>query len=78
MVNKKPTKIDLLRAELGKLMGEREKVQMEKGLAAQHNQDIRENADYDYWFQRELHLTVRIKRITHEIEKLYKKLAGQK
>lgn len=67
------TKIDELRKDLLKLQKERSKVQMEKGMAAEFNKDLRENSDYDYWLQREHNLTVRILRISREIELLYKK-----
>ena len=67
------TKIDQLRKELIGLRKQRRSAQKEKGLAAEHNKDIRENADYDYWLQIEQNLTVRIKSISAEIEKIYKK-----
>ncbi len=75
MTKELPTKIDLLREDLKKLMSQREKIQMEKGMAAEHNKDLRENADYDYWLEREQTITARIRRLTAEIETLYKKLS---
>ncbi|MFC1722293.1 hypothetical protein ACFL0C_01450 [Patescibacteria group bacterium] len=65
------TEIQGLRRVLIKLMKERERVQFEKGQAAEHNKDLRENSDYDYWLQKEMNLTVRIKRVSAEIEVLY-------
>lgn len=67
------TKIDILRENLKNLMEERKRVQKEKGDAAEHNKDLRENADYDYWFQREIALTIRIRNLTKEIQDLYDK-----
>ena len=66
------TKIELLRKDLKKLRRKREEIQLEKGLAAEHNKDLRENGDYIYWEQQELNITVRIRRISAEIENLYK------
>jgi transcription elongation GreA/GreB family factor len=62
------TKIDQLRAELVTLRKEREKVTIEKGLIAQDNKDLRENAAYDYWEQKERNITSRIHKIIQEIE----------
>lgn len=67
------TKIDLLRDDLIKLRNERKKIQFEKGQAAEHNKDLRENADYDYWNDRERNITIRIRRLSKEIEDLVKK-----
>ncbi|MFC1621768.1 hypothetical protein ACFL13_00030 [Patescibacteria group bacterium] len=67
------TQIDQLREYMQYLMKEREKAQMKKGLAAEHNKDLRENADYEYWLQREQNLTVRIRKISKQIEEKYKK-----
>lgn len=64
------TKLDLLREELAKMRAMRAKYQMEKGLAAEHNKDLRENADYDYWHEREQNMTIRILRLTKEISDL--------
>jgi transcription elongation GreA/GreB family factor len=72
-MDKNPTKIDILREKLKKLQNERTRVQNEKGQAAEHNKDIRENADYDYWLDREISLSVRIRSLSAEIEELYKK-----
>lgn len=54
------TKIDKLRKELIELREERAKVILEKGLAAEYNKDLRENAAYDYWYEKETEMTVRI------------------
>lgn len=66
------TKIDKLRNQLIELRKERDKAVLEKGLSAQDNKDLRENATYDYWEQKEHQLTSRILNIIKEIETLTK------
>ena len=70
----KKTRIDLPRDQLKELRKERKRVQLEKGLAAEHNKDIRENSEYDYWYEREVALTTRIRRLSVDIEKEYRKI----
>ncbi len=72
------TQIEKLREELKKLQTERDKAQLKKGEAAEDNKDLRENSEYDYWVLQEQNLTIRIRRITYEIETLYKKRVGDK
>jgi transcription elongation GreA/GreB family factor len=61
------TKIDKLRNELIKLREERSHVILEKGLAAEYNKDLRENAAYDYWYEKETELTMRILQVMEMI-----------
>ncbi len=65
--------IDELRNKIKELQLEREKVILQKGLAAQFNGDLRENSEYDSWEQLEINLTSRIRQLILEIEKLTKK-----
>lgn len=65
-------KIEELRAQLSKLRQERDKVILKKGLIAQDNKDLRENAAYDYWLQKEQAITARIHSIIIEINDLTK------
>ena len=67
------TKIDILREELIELQKKREKVTMEKGLIADDNKDLRENAAYDFYEQQERNITSRIYNIIKDIESLSKK-----
>jgi len=62
--------IDLLRKQLIKLQKEREKITLEKGLAARDNNDLRENFAYDYWVEQEFVITAKIHGILKEIERL--------
>ena len=64
---------DELRSKLIEMRKERDQIIFEKGLAAEENKDIRENATYDYWFEKEQNITARILKITAEIEQLTKK-----
>ena len=66
--NNGKTKMNLLRKELVELRKEREKITIEKGLIAQDNKDLRENAAYDHWEQKERNVTSRIYKIIQEIE----------
>ena len=66
-MEKNNTKINELRNELTHLRKEREKVILEKGLIAQDNKDLRENAAYAWYEQREHSLTSRIHGIIEEI-----------
>jgi hypothetical protein len=68
----KHEKLKALRKELVRLREERTKATMEKGLAAEDNKDLRENATYDFWEQKEYVLTARIISIMDEIDKLAK------
>jgi transcription elongation GreA/GreB family factor len=61
-------KLEQLRQKLKELQKHREHAIMEKGLAAQENQDLRENSDYDYWEMEESNFTFRIHNIIREIE----------
>ncbi|HLB51991.1 hypothetical protein A3F07_03405 [candidate division WWE3 bacterium RIFCSPHIGHO2_12_FULL_38_15] len=70
--------IDLLRNKLIKLQKEREKVTLEKGLAARDNTDLRENFAYDYWVEREFVVTAKIYNILKEIEELGPKIPRSK
>ncbi|MFA6981602.1 MAG: hypothetical protein WC243_01075 [Patescibacteria group bacterium] len=72
MVTSKQEKLKTLRDGLVKLREERTRVTMEKGLAAEDNKDLRENASYDYWEQKEFNLTARIIALMKEIDKLAK------
>lgn len=69
-----------LKRKIKELQSQREKAIFEKGLAARENGDLRENFAYDYWSQKELDLTHKIKRLsgilfkkTRRIEKKIKK-----
>jgi len=64
------TKIELLRKKLSELRKERETVVFERGLAAEDNKDLRENATFDYWTRIEHNLTSQILRIAKEITEL--------
>lgn len=61
------TKIEQLREQLVNLRKERDVIIFEKGLAAQDNNDLRENSTYDYWLEKEFNITHRIMSITKEI-----------
>lgn len=61
------TEIDQLRDKLVELRKERDTIMYEKGLAAQDNNDLRENSTYDYWLEKEFNITHRIMTITQEI-----------
>jgi len=73
MYSMKETKIDKLRNEIIKLRKEREEIIFEKGLAAEDNKDLRENFAYDYWFEKEMLVSSRIKYLIGMIEELSKK-----
>ena len=45
---------------------------MEKGLTARDNNDLRENAAYDYWCEKEAVATAKILNLIKEIEELAK------
>jgi len=68
-----PTKIDLLREKLQHYRKERAQVLQQKGKAANLNKDLRENADYDFWENKEAVLTTRIREIMQEIYDQYNK-----
>jgi len=65
--------LELLRTQIKKLRKERDEAILEKGLSAQYNQDLRENAQYDYWVDRELYLTFKIRGLLNEINSYSKK-----
>lgn len=65
-------KVEVLRAKLGELRKELERVTMEKGLAAEDNKDLRENFAFDYWYQQEELMLGRIRSLMHEIKSLAK------
>lgn len=67
------TQIDKLRKDLIRLRGERDKIIFEKGMAAEENKDLRENSAYDYWFEKEMHITSRINNIIASISELSRK-----
>ncbi len=56
-----------LREELKILREERDKITLEKGLVAQDNKDLRENAAYSQLEQKEHALTSRIRGVIEEI-----------
>jgi transcription elongation GreA/GreB family factor len=67
------SKIDELREELIKLQKEREKIILEKGLEAEENGDLRENATFNNLEIQEWVLTSKIRRLIQEITDLAKK-----
>lgn len=64
--------VDYYRKQIQSLNVERERIIMEKGLAADANKDLRENAEYDYWSEKEIAITGRIGDLIIEIERLTK------
>ncbi len=63
-------KIEALRSQIKQLQNERDIAILEKGFAANANEDLRENAQYDYWLEKEFYLTGKIKTIIDQINKL--------
>jgi transcription elongation GreA/GreB family factor len=64
------THIELLRKRLSDLRKQRDEIMFEKGLSAEENKDLRENATYDYWSRKEHNVTSQILQITREISEL--------
>ncbi len=62
--------LDHLRDKIKELMKQREAATLEKGLSAQDNKDLRENAEYDYWEEKETTLTIKIGNLQQEIVQL--------
>jgi transcription elongation GreA/GreB family factor len=65
--------LETLRQKIKELNTHRDKAIMQKGLAAEDNKDLRENAEYDYWVEKELFFTAQIITLIKEIQKLTKK-----
>ena len=69
----KDTKIKELRTELSSLRRKRDEIILEKGLLAQDNKDLRENAAYIEYEQKEHAITSKIHAIMNEIYELSKR-----
>ncbi|HLD51230.1 hypothetical protein A3K34_01070 [candidate division WWE3 bacterium RIFOXYC1_FULL_40_10] len=76
--NKEKTKIEELRERIAELQEERKHVILEKGLSAQENNDLRENAQYDFWDRKEHNYNSRIAKLTHDLELLKIRLKPKK
>jgi hypothetical protein len=64
------TDIEILRKKLTELRKERDAIMFEKGLSAEENKDLRENATFDFWARKEHNVTSQILQITKEITEL--------
>ncbi len=64
--------IENLREQLFILRKKRDEVILEKGLVAQDNNDLRENAAFEYLEQQERILTIKILALTQEISESVK------
>ena len=62
--------VENLRKKLSELRKKRIYITMQKGSAANHNKDLRENATYDNWFDQELLINAEIAEVIEKIEKL--------
>lgn len=67
-------KLDELRSQVKKYQNERDLAILEKGFAAQGNEDLRENAQYDYWLEQEIFYTGKIKTLLEQIHEISIKL----
>lgn len=63
-------KIESLREDLKKLREKLAEVTLQKGLAAQDDKDLRENANYEYWLNQEYITMGRIRTTMELISKL--------
>jgi len=63
-------KLDELRSQVKKFQNERDLAILEKGFAAQGNEDLRENAQYDYWLEQEIFYTGKIKTLLEQIHQI--------
>ena len=62
--------VEELRNKLVELRKKRTYITVQKGFAANHNKDLRENATYDNWFDQELLITAEIAEVIEKIEKI--------
>jgi len=69
----KDTDIELLRAKLRKLREKKDAIILEKGMAAEDNNDLRENSLYDYLVQQEDMYSSMIVGVLKEIKRLSEK-----
>ncbi len=70
-------KLEELRAQVKKLQNERDLAILEKGFAAEGNDDLRENAQYDYWLEKEIFCTGKIKNLLEEIHNISIKIKNK-
>jgi len=63
-------KLDELRSQVKKFQNERDLAILEKGYAAEGNDDLRENAQYDYWLEKEIFYTGKIKTLLEQIHQI--------
>ena len=70
-------KLDELRSQVKKFQNERDLAILEKGFAANGNEDLRENAQYDYWLEKEIFYTGKIKNLLEEIHNISIKIKNK-
>ncbi|MBU1132683.1 hypothetical protein KKG08_00200 [Patescibacteria group bacterium] len=62
--------VEDLRNKLSELRKKRTYITVQKGFAANHNKDLRENATYDNWLDQEFLINAEISEVIEKIEKL--------